>query len=225
MRAADGAANGEPPNGRNDQPRTARKEDQPRTARTTRIILLCVIAGLVLRLAFALVYWVGQPLTHDEREYLALARSVARGDGFTYPADEPSPGTGQQFGRAPGYPLFLAALGVSAPSDHPPRRVRIAQACVGALGIWLMASIARRAAGDRAAIVAAAVAAVYPPLVFMPAYVLSETLYSTLALAIALVLGSDRGQTGVRPGSDRGQTGVRPQQSGRRRFPARGRRG
>jgi 4-amino-4-deoxy-L-arabinose transferase-like glycosyltransferase len=210
VRAADGAANGEPPNGRNDQPRTARKEDQPRTARTTRIILLCVIAGLVLRLAFALVYWVGQPLTHDEREYLALARSVARGDGFTYPADEPSPGTGQQFGRAPGYPLFLAALGVSAPSDHPPRRVRIAQACVGALGIWLMASIARRAAGDRAAIVAAAVAAVYPPLVFMPAYVLSETLYSTLALAIALVLGSDRGQTGVRPGSDRGQTGVRP---------------
>ena len=40
---------------------------------------------------------------------LGLFGSVARGDGFTYPADEPSPGTGQQFGRAPGYPLFLAA--------------------------------------------------------------------------------------------------------------------
>ena len=29
------------------------------------------------------LYWVDKPLTHDEREYLALARSVARGDGFT----------------------------------------------------------------------------------------------------------------------------------------------
>ena len=168
------------------------------------------MAGLVLRVGFALFYWVGQPLTHDEREYLALARSVARGDGFTYPADEPSPGTGQQFGRAPGYPVFLAALGVDAPSDHPPRRVQIAQACVGALGVWLIASIARRAAGDRAGIVAAALAAVYPPLVFMPAYVLSETVYSTLALATALVLGSNQGQTRVKPGSEPGQTGVRP---------------
>ena len=52
----------------------------------------------------------------------------------------------------------------------------------------MIASIARRAAGDRAGIVAAAIAAVYPPLVFMPAYVLSETVYSTLVLAIARVL-------------------------------------
>jgi uncharacterized membrane protein YqjE len=153
-----------------------------------RCVAACVAIGLALRVAFALVYWVGQPLTHDEREYLALARSIARGEGFRYPADEPSPGTAQQFGRAPGYPLFLAALRITAPVDHAPRRVQIAQACVGALGIWLIASIAGRAAGPRAACVAATVAAVYPPLVFMPAYVLSETLYSTIALAAARVL-------------------------------------
>jgi 4-amino-4-deoxy-L-arabinose transferase-like glycosyltransferase len=148
----------------------------------------CVLAGLVLRLAFALCYWHGQPLTHDEREYLALGRSVARGEGFTYPADEPAPGTGQRFGRAPGYPLFLAALHVTEPVDHAPRRVQIAQACLGALGIWLVAAIAARAGGPRAAVVAAAVAAVYPPLVAMPAYMFSETLFSTLALAAALAL-------------------------------------
>ncbi len=151
-------------------------------------ILAWVACGLALRLAFVLVYWVDQPLTHDEREYLALGRSVARGDGFTYPADEPAPGTGQQFGRAPGYPLFLAALHITQPSDHAPRRVQIAQAFVGALGVWLIASIAQRAAGERAGVAAAAIAAVYPPLVWMPAYVLSETLYSTLALATALTL-------------------------------------
>jgi len=164
-------------------------EPRPRMARTgQRWVMACVLLGLALRLAFALLYWVDQPLTHDEREYLALGRSVARGDGFQYPADEPSPGTGQQFGRAPGYPLFLAALGVTAPSGHAPRRVQIAQACVGALGIWLMAAIAGLVAGDRAAVAAAAIAAVYPALVWMPSYVLSETLYSTVALAAALVL-------------------------------------
>ena len=55
-----------------------------------------VLCGLALRIAFALFYWVGQPLTHDEREYLAIARSVAHGGGFTYPSDEPEPGTAQQ---------------------------------------------------------------------------------------------------------------------------------
>ena len=156
------------------------------SARTSGLVATAVAVGLVLRLVFALGYWTGKPLTHDEREYLALGRSVARGDGFQYPADEPSPGTGQQFGRAPGYPLFLAALGVTAPSGHAPRRVQIAQACVGALGIWLMAAIAGRVAGDRAAVAAAAIAAVYPALVWMPSYVLSETLYSTVALAAGL---------------------------------------
>ncbi len=163
-------------------------------------VAACVLAGLALRLAFALLYWTGQPLTHDEREYLALGRSVARGDGFSYPADEPAPGTGQRFGRAPGYPVLLAALGVTAPVDHAPRRVQIAQAFVGAIGVWLIAAIARRAAGERAALAAAATAAVYPPLVAIPAYVFSETLFSTLALTAAYVLqtGDSRPVSGSR---------------------------
>ena len=150
--------------------------------------LICA-AGLLLRLTFALFYWVDQPLTHDEREYLALARSIARGDGFTYPADEPVEGTAQQFGRAPGYPVFLAALGIASPSDTVPVRVKVAQALVGTAGIWLIAVIASRAAGPKAGTAAAIIAAVYPPLVFIPAYAFSETLFSTVALFTAWVLG------------------------------------
>ncbi len=150
-----------------------------------RWIVACVAAGLLLRLAFGLFYWVGQPLTHDEREYLALARSLARGNGFAYPADEPAPGTGQRFGRAPGYPAFLSLLRLTEPVESVPERVKVAQAIVGAAGIWLMAVIAWRCAGAKAGVAAAAIAAVYPPLVVMPAYALSETLYSTLALVIA----------------------------------------
>lgn len=147
-----------------------------------------VVLGLALRLGFALIYWNDRPLTHDEREYLALGRSVARGDGFHYPADEPSPGTAQRFGRAPGYPVLLAALRITGPADEVPRRLKIAQACLGAIGIWLIAAIAGRAGGPRAAVAAAAIAAVYPPLVWISAYALSETLFSTLALAAALAL-------------------------------------
>ena len=72
--------------------------------------------------------------------------------------------------------------------DHVPARVKIAQSCVGALGVWLIAALAGRAGGPRAGVAAAAVAAVYPPLVWMPAYALSETLFSTLALAAAWAL-------------------------------------
>jgi hypothetical protein len=154
-----------------------------------RWIVACVALGLILRLIFGLFYWTGKPLTHDEREYLALARSLVRGDGFSYPTDEPSPGTGQQFGRAPGYPLFLALLAVKEPVDVVPVRVKVAQAVVGTLGVWLIAAIALGAAGPRAGVTAAALAAVHPPLVFMPAYALSETLYSMVVLLLAWAWG------------------------------------
>jgi len=156
--------------------------------RARRAVVACAVAGLALRAAFGLLYWTGQPLTHDEREYLALARSLARGEGYRYPADEPAPGTGQQFGRAPGYPAFLSTFIQPVPVDHVPPRVQIVQAVVGAAGILLIAGIAWRAGGPRSAVAAAAVSSLYPPLVWMPAYALSETLFSSLALGIALIL-------------------------------------
>jgi hypothetical protein len=151
-------------------------------------MLAAAVLGFIARAGFGLIYWHDKPLTHDEREYLALGRSVARGEGFVYPPDEPSPGTAQQFGRAPGYPTFLGLLGVTEPVDEVPVRVKAAQAVVGALGVWLIGVLAERAAGARAGLAAAAVAAVYPPLVVIPAYALSETLYSTVALLLSWML-------------------------------------
>jgi 4-amino-4-deoxy-L-arabinose transferase-like glycosyltransferase len=156
--------------------------------RARRWMAAAVFIGLALRLAFSLGYWVDKPMTHDEREYLALAESVAAGRGFVYDSSHES-GTAQQFGRAPAYPLFLAIIGAgSTELRASPARVKIAQSLVGAIGIWIIGIIALRAAGPRSAVVAAAVAALYPPLVWMPAYVLSEALYSTLALGAVLAL-------------------------------------
>ncbi len=169
-----------------------------------RWVAVCVAAGLALRLAFGLGYWTGKPMTHDEREYLALGRSLAQGNGFTYPADEPSEGTGQRFGRAPGYPAFLALLQVRTPEGSVPVRVKVAQSIVGAIGVWLMAIIAWRCGGERAAVTAAAIGAIYPPLVWMPAYALSETVYSTLALGGALALTARTREGGARGERRRG---------------------
>lgn len=152
-----------------------------------RLILAAAVLGFAARLAFGLLYWVDKPLTHDEREYLALARSVAEGRGFGYePASQA--GTAQQFGRAPAYPLFLAAIGAGREYEASPARIKLAQAAVGGAGVWLLGALARRRAGPAAGVAAAFVAALYPPLVWIAAYVLSETLYSTLALAVALLL-------------------------------------
>jgi 4-amino-4-deoxy-L-arabinose transferase-like glycosyltransferase len=167
--------------------------------RVRRLIMLAAGVGVVLRLAFALLYWVDKPLTHDEHEYLSLARGLADGRGFAYD-DAIELGTGQRFGRAPGYPLFLAALDAGRPvPDATPARVKVAQSLVGGATVWLIGLLALKCAGPRAGVAASAMAAAYPPLVVIPGYVLSETIYSAAALATAIVLqqAADRRSPGA----------------------------
>ena len=111
-------------------------------ARGRRLIVAAAIAGFLLRLGFGLLYWVDKPMTHDEREYLALAASLSAGRGFVYD-DRSEPGTTPRFGRAPAYPLFLAAIGAGGREyGSAPARVKIAQAVLGALTVWLIGVIA-----------------------------------------------------------------------------------
>jgi len=183
-----------------------------RSTRARGLLAAAIVAGLVLRLAFALGYWVGKPLTLDEEEYLTLARAIAEGRGFTYEAPGSAEPPRRHVGRAPLYPAFLAAIvkatgggrsaaGGAAGTEAVPAgsrgapvpqqaitNIRIAQALVGALGVWLIGLLAARAAGSAAGLTAAWLSAVHPPLVWIPAYLLSETLYSVLALASALLL-------------------------------------
>lgn len=166
--------------------------------RLPRAAFACVALGLALRLAFGLAYWNGKPLTHDEREYLALAANLAAGRGFTaeLPNEPPHP-LADRFDRAPFYPAFLAPL-VAFDPDLRERRlpadvpvpVKVAQAVVGAATVWMVALLARRVAGDSAAIAAAGLAAVYPSLVWACAYALSEAVAAALGMAATLALGA-----------------------------------
>lgn len=164
-------------------------------SRSRRLILAAAGVALLVRLAFGLLYWTNKPLTHDEREYLSLAASLAAGRGFTY--TEPRElGTSPQFGRAPGYPAFVALFRPDAAASASPASIKAVQSLLGAVAVMLMAAIARRAAGDRAAAIAAWLAALYPPLAWISGYVLSEALY--LPLILACVLWLDRANTATR---------------------------
>jgi len=152
---------------------------------TRRWIAAAVLLGLGLRLGFGLFYWVDRPLTRDEREYLLLARSLAAGEGYVYDS-EILAGPVQPFGRAPGYPLFLAlAGGGRAVVDEVPVSVKVAQSVVGALGIIFLAARAGRVAGPRAGRAAAALGAVYPPLIWVAAYAYSEAVFWPVGLLVA----------------------------------------
>jgi hypothetical protein len=175
--------------------------------RTRRWLAVAIAAGLALRLAFGLGYWVDKPLTLDEQEYLLLARNLARGHGFAYPAVSGDAEVRIHFERPPVYPAVIAAtlLATGHPwatakgnptdpvpmprsSSEVPRAVIAVQACLGAFGVWMASLIASRVAGRRAGVLAAWLAAVHPALVWSSGYVLNEALYSMLALVVAWLL-------------------------------------
>ena len=151
-------------------------------------VVAAAALGLTLRLLFSLLYWTSQPLTRDEREYLSLARGLAAGRGFGYDTallrDDPDP-----FGRAPGYPAFLALVGGGRDAGtHVPTAVKVAQSVAGAAGVILVGLLATRLAGPAAGRAAAFVAAVYPPLVWVAAYAYSEAIAWVLGLVVVWLL-------------------------------------
>jgi 4-amino-4-deoxy-L-arabinose transferase-like glycosyltransferase len=172
----------------------------------TALIAALVVLGVVLRLAFGVGYWLGKPLMKDEQEYLLLAVRVAKGQGFNYPPPPESGPPPRHFERPPAFAFFLAGVltlaqdplagdatpggyeDLPATSSDVPTSVKVAQSLVGGIGILLVAALAGRIAGAAAAVAAAAMACVYPPLAWVCGYVLSEPLYSTLALATVWLL-------------------------------------
>src|SRR3954452_5360074 len=145
--------------------------------------LLILAAPLVVRVAqiAATPHWapVGDPA-----DYVRHAASIADGHGM---ADSFLPGGGPSALRPPAYPYFLG--GVFAVSGNSYTAGRLAAALLGVLSVALIGVIAQLLWSRRPAIVAMALAAVYPPLVLLSGTLLSESLGLPIVLAlVALVL-------------------------------------
>jgi 4-amino-4-deoxy-L-arabinose transferase-like glycosyltransferase len=145
-------------------------------SRKTRIILPTVaVVALALRLAFcAWVVGFDTPPKADEADYHMIAANIADGDGFV---DDNGVPTGR---RAPAYPAFLSAIyRVTGPRTGV---ARLMQTLLGAVIVLLTFSVARRHFGEAAGLIAAALTALNPFLIFVSGYALSENLYVVLLL-------------------------------------------
>ena len=122
----------------------------------------------------------------DEFFYSAQARLVADGKGFLNPfgyfapVDSPAHRIFETAVHPPLYTVFLAIpakFGLSTPQEQ-----RIFTALLGTGTVLLIGLLGRKLAGDRAGLIAALVAAVYPALWVNDAMLGLETLYGFLVI-------------------------------------------
>ncbi len=142
-------------------------------------------AVLVVAVLLRLVFWiavVGFDSTGggDEPDYHRLAASVAAGQGLLGPEGEPTAR------RPPLYPIVLG--GLYALTGPDPDAGRALQVGLGALIVFLVYALTRRILSEPAAVLAAALTAVNPSLVYVSALLLTENLYIVLLLLVLLLL-------------------------------------
>ena len=143
--------------------------------RRRRILWLVLAAALLLRAGFGLTRE-GLNASADEGNWDALAQ-IYRHHGLLHPDS----GTY----RPPLYPLMLAA--VYEVCGHVPAAVRLWQALLGAATCALLYGIGRRIGGEGCGLIAAAMGALYPLLVFFCAALMAETLLVFLTTAAVLL--------------------------------------
>jgi 4-amino-4-deoxy-L-arabinose transferase-like glycosyltransferase len=145
-------------------------------------IALSVI--LALALVLRLVY-LDQVRAHplfrtvmgDPAVYFAQARDILQGKLVPDHA---------YFHSSPLYPFFLAL--VDRLGGRGFHAIRVWQTCAGTLSVALVFILGRLAAGTKAGLVAAALAAVYVPLIFFEAEVLEITLVMTFLIGSLVLL-------------------------------------
>jgi 4-amino-4-deoxy-L-arabinose transferase-like glycosyltransferase len=152
-----------------------------RTHRQIVLLAAILVLGLAARLAYvALFAGLDSPPEYDGVDYDLLARNLLAGEGYDL-----------YFGptafRAPGYPLFLA--GAYAVTGGSWAAVRILQALLGTATIAAAYALARQAFGrERVALLAAALVAVHPVLLYLTGIVYPEVLASLLVTVAAALL-------------------------------------
>lgn len=120
----------------------------------------------------------------DTETYWSLAATIAQGLPYEYGTDR------AQVFRTPGYPLLLAPI-IGLAGDGP-RAIMLARAeaaLFGVLAVWCLWWLTRLLFDERAALLAAALASVYPGAIALSAMLLSEAPFCPLML-LQLVLST-----------------------------------
>ena len=145
----------------------------------SRWLAAIAAGGLAVRIVYTLVLTPHLRGLGDATYYHDLANALADGRGFVNPA------TGMATAlHPPLFPLALtpsSLLGLDSYNAH-----RVVVSLIGTATVVCIGLLARRVAGDRAGLLAAGVAALYPVLVSADSAVMSETLLGLLVVLAAL---------------------------------------
>jgi 4-amino-4-deoxy-L-arabinose transferase-like glycosyltransferase len=147
-----------------------------------RLLIVLLVFALVVRVAFSLTRPAGDAALAqlpDQREYLDSARSLLRDQGLGFV--DPRFDRRVVAFRTPGYPSFLAACGGNV------QIVRLTQAVVDSLSVLAAYLLARRWLERRWALLAGAIVALNPFLIYFSSLLLTETVFTAL-LAWGMVL-------------------------------------
>lgn len=157
-------------------------------ARSRRILLAILAVALVLRLA----HWLAvrdEPffaqLAMDSQEYDRWAQEIAGGDWLG----------SRVFFQAPLYPYLLAIVYKLAGRSLD--AIYLLQIALAVAGIWALYRAAREMAGERVALVAAGLGAVYGPFLFYDVQLLKESLAVTVTCFLLWALVAARARGGV----------------------------
>jgi len=142
-------------------------------------LLTILVIALVFRFAFVLVLNPEGIYFSDTRHYDRAARNLLQGEGF-----------GEKYDRSPLYPLFMAGvyglLGTSFVA------MRIVEALLGVLLCYLIFRIGERLFDRKVALVAAAIAAIFPHFLLIVGILYPTNLFTVLiAASIFFLLHGD----------------------------------
>lgn len=146
----------------------------------TGALVWVLVGALAIRLLLLVGTVAMGPRIADERDYVELATSLVEGRGFAFK-------NGPTSLRPPLYPAFIAGLWLASGTQSL-QLVRAAQAVLALVTAWLVYKIGCDLYDARTALVAAAVTAFYPALMFDNMMALSESVFTILVVAALFVL-------------------------------------
>ncbi len=161
----------------------------PRVRRFEMAAIVLVVAGFAVRAAVRLARGETDFMEHGYGFYVGIAQSWLAGAGLCA-------GAGDCAMRAPLYPLFIAPV-VATGWLYP--GISLIQAAIGAATVWLAWRLARLWFGERAGVLAAALAALSPYAVVHDTALGDTALVNCLVLlgVLLLVVGSRAGRSSL----------------------------
>jgi 4-amino-4-deoxy-L-arabinose transferase-like glycosyltransferase len=145
-------------------------------------------AGFAIRLGYTLAFSHGVPVTGDALVFHLVGHSLSVGDGFFRPPDPELPaalGTGVTAEHPPLFELLIGGLDLVGLNTVSAQKAFMC--FVGTGTVALIGLSGRTVAGERAGLIAAGIAALYPFLWVADGSLMSESLYGALIAAVLLV--------------------------------------